>query len=71
MVDIRNDVETFKHVSVGTECFEIDCFLGGDWKFIRVFVVLVLQVHLIHVFGANAHYMPNMMEEKNGASLMF
>ena len=31
MADMRNDVEAFQHVSVGTECFEIEWFLKGDW----------------------------------------
>lgn len=34
MADIRQDVESFTHVSVGTECFDIEWFLGGDWKFL-------------------------------------
>ena len=34
LADIRKDVESFKHVSVETEYFEIEWFLGGDWKFL-------------------------------------
>lgn len=34
MADIRKDVESFKYVSVGTECFYVEWFLGGDWKFL-------------------------------------
>ncbi|KAL9970448.1 hypothetical protein ACROYT_G022824 [Oculina patagonica] len=34
LADIRKDVESLKHVSVGTECFAIEWFLGGDWKFL-------------------------------------
>lgn len=34
LADIRKDVESLKHVSVGTEQFEIEWFLGGDWKFL-------------------------------------
>ena len=34
LADIRKDVESLKHVSVGTDCFEIEWFLGGDWKFL-------------------------------------
>lgn len=34
LTDIRKDVESLKHLSVGTEQFEIEWFLGGDWKFL-------------------------------------
>ena len=32
--DIRNEVETLSHISVGQEIFNIEWFLGGDWKFL-------------------------------------
>ena len=32
--DIRRDVESLKYFKVGTECFDIEWFLGGDWKFL-------------------------------------
>lgn len=34
MGDIRHDIGTLSQVSVGNECFEIEWFLGGDWKFL-------------------------------------
>ena len=42
------DVEALKHLSVGTEQFEIEWFLGGAWKFLVV-VVFVLPVLVWHV----------------------
>ena len=33
LTDIQKDVESLKHLPVGTEQFEIEWFLGGDWKF--------------------------------------
>ena len=34
LADIRRDVESLKYLSFGTERFEIEWFLGGDWKFL-------------------------------------
>ena len=33
LTEIQKDVESLKHLPVGTEQFEIEWFLGGDWKF--------------------------------------
>lgn len=32
--DIRNEVEGLSKIYVGNQCFEIEWFLGGDWKFL-------------------------------------
>jgi hypothetical protein len=34
LVDIRNEVESLSNISVGNEVFDIEWFLGGDWKFL-------------------------------------
>ena len=34
LMDIRKDVESLKQLKIGTECFDIEWFLGGDWKFL-------------------------------------
>lgn len=39
--DIRRDVESLKHLEVGTECFAIEWFLGGDWNFLACVCGLV------------------------------
>lgn len=48
--------------------------LSGSWEEIgnslRVFAVLVLPMLQTPVFRVNVPYMTNMMEEKNGLSLM-
>ena len=34
LMDIRKDVESLKQLKIGTECFDIEWFLGEDWKFL-------------------------------------
>lgn len=49
LADIRKDVESLKHVSVGTEQFEIEWFLGGDWKFLAC-ICGIGAAHATNVF---------------------
>ncbi|KAJ7391238.1 hypothetical protein OS493_019369 [Desmophyllum pertusum] len=34
LADIRKDVNSLQQISLGTQSFEVEWFLGGDWKFL-------------------------------------
>ena len=69
LTDIRKDVEYLKHLSVGTEQFEIEWFLGGDSKFLACVCGLGAAHPTYPCIRCKCPYMTNMMEEKNGLSL--
>ncbi|CAB4033241.1 Hypothetical predicted protein, partial [Paramuricea clavata] len=53
--DIRRDVELLNRMKVGDEYFDIEWFLGGDWKFLACVCGLGAAIFQpTHVFGANA-----------------
>ena len=64
--DIINEVEHLKFVDFNGIMYDIDWYLGGDWKFLVMVAESAMPYPNFLVFGVNASLVINLMLPKNG-----
>ena len=59
LADLIEEVEWLQKIEVGGISFDLDYYMGGDWKFLAM-VLILLVVH-IHASGVNVRQMNDLM----------